>query len=147
MSNPISLVINRDSNGAASGSLFLGDGVSQSGINNGSYEYYNFKFGNKALKKQIGNEMRMDHSKELKEIIITNAEDLKDTDFACMTTESYSVVQLSHEYKEATKSLVLTDTGSIPLGLFDLKDVHFGKKDSDVNLCNIDSHFYKVDSI
>ena len=40
LTRPISLIANRDVNGAAGGSLFLDQGISQTEMQTGVYEYY-----------------------------------------------------------------------------------------------------------
>ena len=50
-SAPLNLVVNRDSNGYASGKLFLDDGISLSSLSEKMYEYYEFIVSAGSIKK------------------------------------------------------------------------------------------------
>lgn len=103
--------------------------------------------GGKTLKKQILNENRKDSGKGIKNVIITNAADIADSDFACMTTEAdHTVIPLDLNFNSELNLLVLSwSTGNIPTMV--VKDIHFGKKGQDVNICDLSSHYYSIDTI
>jgi hypothetical protein len=48
---PISLVVNRDDNGQASGSLLLDQGISRAEIASSNYEYLKFSYASNSLNK------------------------------------------------------------------------------------------------
>lgn len=127
--------------------MYLGDGISRSQLEDKTYEYYQFRMGGKSIKKQIVNENRKDTGRGIKSVIITNAADIMDTDFACMTTEAdHTVIPLNFNYNADLKLLTLSwSTGNIPTMV--VKDIHFGKTGKDVNMCNLNSHFYEIDTI
>jgi hypothetical protein len=81
----------------------------------------------------------------LESVVITNAEDLNATNFACMMPmASRTPIQLTHTYDNETMTLNLTNAnGSINLN--DMRDIHFGNTEEDLNLCDPESHFYRFD--
>lgn len=146
-SNRLSLVVNRDARGHAEGRLYLGDGVSQSQLEAKTYEYYQFKFGGQSLKKWNLNEGRQDTGKALKEVRIAHAADLADVDFACVTSEvDHSVTYLDTPFYDAD-SQVLTLSRGAGIPLFNMKDIHFGKTGRDLNMCNLESHYYVMGAV
>jgi alpha-glucosidase (family GH31 glycosyl hydrolase) len=145
-STELQLVINRDGRGHAAGSLYLGDGITQSQLDSKTYEYYKFNLGNKSLKKIVANDNRQNSNKKLQSVLITDAADLKNTDFACMTDENdLSITQLDIAYNSDLRILNISHATGIPL--FNMKDIHFGKTGSDLNLCDLESHFYHLGSV
>jgi hypothetical protein len=81
----ISLVVNRDrlKGNSASGSLFLDHGELVSELVNKEYQHYNVRLEAKSIKFEALNPDAKDAYVGLKSIIIPNARDLKDTNFAC----------------------------------------------------------------
>lgn len=80
-------------------------------------------------------------------MIITNAADLKDTDFACYTSQvDHSVTKLTTTYSDTEKAETLTiaTTDGSPIDLGVMKDIHYGTSATDLNLCDISSQYYKV---
>lgn len=64
-SSEVQLVINRDGNGHALTSMYIGDGITQSQLDAKTYEFYYLNFGNKSLKKIVANENRVNSGKKL----------------------------------------------------------------------------------
>lgn len=56
LAKPLSLIVNRDVDGHATGKVFMSDGISQSQIDNKQYEYYQFELGGKSFRKWNLNE-------------------------------------------------------------------------------------------
>ena len=141
---PIQMIVNRDLNGHAEGKLFLDDGYTLDQLNRGNYASYEFQLGGKTLKKWIQN-WNLDYTQEgsLESVVITNADDLASTDFACMMPmASRTPVQLTPTYDKDMHTLTLTN----PSGQIDVKamrDIHFGTTAQDLNLCAPESHFYR----
>lgn len=100
--SPLSLIINRDDQGHAAGNLFIDDGYTRAQFEDESYEHYTFDLGGKTLKKQINNpQTAVDNQWKLNDIVITNAEDLKDTNFACHTSMTdRTITPLITQYDE-----------------------------------------------
>ena len=75
-------------------------------------------------------------------MIITNAEDLNATDFACWISETDGVpTMLPFEYNATQKTLTISS--ETPLDLVSLRDIHFGQKFVDFNICEGDmDHYY-----
>jgi len=131
-------------NGHAQGKLFLDDGYTLDQLSSGNYASYDFQLGGKTLKKWIEN-WNLDYTQEggLESVVITNAEDLKTTDFACMMPmASRTPTTLTPTYDPATMTLTIKNpSGSIDLK--DMRDIHFGFTGEDLNLCNPETHFYR----
>jgi alpha-glucosidase (family GH31 glycosyl hydrolase) len=80
-------------------------------------------------------------------LIITNAADLKDTDFACYTSQvdhSVTMLTATADSTEGAETLTIKTTDGSPIDLGTLKDIHFGTSALDLNLCDISSQYYKV---
>jgi hypothetical protein len=82
---PITLIANRDSGGHADGLAYLDDGETI----NGDYESYLFDISAKTIKKWNKNDAKFAGTfGKLDKFVITNAADLNETNFACMSTET-----------------------------------------------------------
>jgi hypothetical protein len=55
---PISILINRDENGAAKGSLLLDDGISISEFSANEFEYYTIVHSSQSIQLQLANGAR-----------------------------------------------------------------------------------------
>ncbi len=87
MNLPVAIVINRNERKVAKGSLFLDDGVSQSGIAKELYEYYNIEHkSTKAIQVTLakGPRGKQDEMHSFDKFVIGDAADLEKTDFACV---------------------------------------------------------------
>jgi hypothetical protein len=61
-----------------------------------------------------------------------------------MTNENdHTVTSLKVSYDQMIYALVIEGDGAA-IDLYNMKDIHFGKASEDVNLCNIQSHYYIV---
>ena len=129
--NSITLVANRDHNGAAIGFVYIDDGVSQTQ----PQAHFQLLLSANSIKKW---EIRDDEGSEEKsfvsKFVITDAEDLKSTNFVCMTSQnSLDNVYLNYDYNETEKTLTIRDyNGSI--SLHDMKDIFFGDAEAEGNL-------------
>jgi hypothetical protein len=66
--------------------------------------------------------------------VITDAQDLSTTDFACMVTQnSLSPKLLEAKYNESLKTLSISDFGSA-INLHDMKDIYFGDSQKEGNI-------------
>ena len=81
---PLTFIANRDDNGAASMKLYLDDGIST----DQDTEYYEFILSGNSLKKWNLDSSPDSKRGKLDKLVITNAGDLNETNFACMTTFS-----------------------------------------------------------
>ena len=80
------LLINRNLNGYASGKVFIDEGLTNAEIFDQSYLYYEFVLSQKSIKvwnKNSSPNAGKSKYNALTKITILNAEDIKDTDFAC----------------------------------------------------------------
>jgi len=132
-SAPLRLTANIDPNGWASGTLFLDKGESLSELENKDYEYYKFHLSAGSLKKSNLNNKALYSVKGLDELVIVNAEALKDTDFACWITNDEVVTELKIEYSKSLKTLTISD--KTPIDLTILRDLYYGNSARDQNLC------------
>lgn len=84
----ISLVALRDNNGHAEGKLFVDDGITRTDIPgvDAKYDFHEFQLSANSLKIWINSESRETAQTKIDSLVITNAEDLKDTNFACATS-------------------------------------------------------------
>jgi hypothetical protein len=73
---PISLIINRDTNLMASGTLLLDQGISRAEINNWNYEYYQLEFSSNSINKLFAQGHQGSQDVVLDKVVITNAADL-----------------------------------------------------------------------
>jgi len=82
------LIANRDPGGHAKGTFFFDQGwkPKTSDIKNHIYEHYEFLLTKNTLQKFDLNPGNSTGNQSLNRFVITNAEDLKDTDFACWTS-------------------------------------------------------------
>jgi hypothetical protein len=80
----------------------------------------------------------------LSNLIITNAEDLKYTGFACWISETDGVpTQLDIDYNATQKTLKLGLPAAI--SFLEMRDIHFGQKNVDFNICEEeDAHYYRI---
>lgn len=81
---------------------------------------------------------------KLEKIVITNAADLKTTDFACWTNKD-TLVATDLKFTpgdDSTLTLESTDGSAIDMTVF--RDIHFGDSSKDINLCAPSSQFYKI---
>jgi len=78
----------------------------------------------------------------ISEIVITNAENLSNTTYACATSpKDLKLTTLTPVYDSAKKTLTLMTADKSPMSPASVKDIHFGSV-SDVNLCG--GQFYKL---
>jgi hypothetical protein len=107
LQKPISIVVNPDAQGHADGSLFIDSGISRAELN-GDFRYYLLVHNAKSLQKQIAggnggnffaeqgsNALR---SEKLDKIIITNAAQYSDTNFACLIDNEFKVYNLAASF-------------------------------------------------
>jgi hypothetical protein len=84
---PISLIINRDIDGHASGKLFLDRGESISELNKHEFDYYQFFMsGNKTITKWVLNEGHNKCGLKVDKIVITLAKNLRNTIGGCVSS-------------------------------------------------------------
>jgi len=140
-------VANRDENGHAQGKLFIDKGFSVKEIEDGDYEHYEFHLSANSLKKWILNEKSQKSvGVGIDKLVITNAKDLQDTDFACFTAQKDHVTtNLSFKYDDQDKTLsIFSPRGNI--NSFTFRDIHFGNSKRNINICNPQSQFYHIKS-
>jgi len=139
----LSLVINRDSSkgNSATGSLFLDLGLERSELENKEYQHYNVRLEAKTVKFETLNSAALDKYVGLKNVIIPNAADLKDTNFACAVDRNHgSIFDLDISFDGNTMTL---EKSSSSMELFELRDIHFGDRTKDLNLCDPATQYYK----
>jgi len=81
LAKDVTIIANRDGSNHASGNVFLDQGELVSELLDHEYEWYTFILNGKSLQKQILNEH--DAGFKMHSLIILNASDLQDTEFAC----------------------------------------------------------------
>lgn len=81
----------------------------------------------------------------LTSVIVTNAAMYSDTDFACWTAISdRKVTDLTSTYDSHAKTLTIKSQDGSPIDLFKMRDIHFGAKAKDINLCDPSSQYYSI---
>ena len=98
-----------------------------------------------------GQRGKQDKTHSLESIIIADAPDLFNTDFACGYTEEGDIIQLEREYNDDLKTLkIFSNPQSLdyPLKFSKLSNIFYGStKNKDLNLCS-ERHFeYRLDPI
>ena len=77
--------------------------------------------------------------------MIVNAEDLKDTDFACArNSDSGYSENLAFTYDSGNKSLTIHRSDDSSMNITGIRSIHFGQNGKDLNLCDPPTQFYKV---
>ena len=155
LKRPIDLVINRDSQGVAKGTVFLDGGNKASEILQKQYEYYTITHKkSKAIQFELtqGSRGFQDKQHSLDNIIIADAADLSSTDFACGYTQTGDIIQLEYDFKNDTNSLkIFVDHNSLdyPLKFSRLSNIFYGssQKNKDLNLCSQSSFEYQLDPV
>jgi hypothetical protein len=81
----------------------------------------------------------------LDKIIIANAPDLVDIDFACWTDKStLAKTDLTITPDTENKWVILSAQDSKPIDMTAFRDIIFGNTARDINLCNPSSQYYKI---
>lgn len=145
----VHVLINRDENGSAKGKIFFDDGISEHQLDGNFYEYYTLQHSGKTIKRWNKNESPnegKENTFKIDKLIILNAEDLKDTNFACaMLTSASQMTTLKATYDGPTKTLTISPiTGAIAMS--QLASIFYGNDAADPNVCNTQSQFYKFSS-
>lgn len=142
---PLEIWANRDHQGFAGGKVFLDGGVSRSELGKGDYEYFQLELSKNSLKRLVLNEQATSPTAngQFKRLVILNAEDIKDTDFACGTFfANHTVFDLSPpQYDPKLKTLNISLANA---HFFDIRDIHFGVSGKDINICNPVSQYYRT---
>mmetsp|Transcript_28241 Transcript_28241/g.42747 ORF Transcript_28241/g.42747 Transcript_28241/m.42747 type:complete len:374 (-) Transcript_28241:2684-3805(-) len=126
----VTLIANRDHMGHAEGKLYLDDGISLAQ----SDEYYNFVLSAKSIKKQVIFANENPSTSAIDKIVITNAKDLNDTDFACVTSmDALDYTDITFAYDKKAFTLTLFQEGGFEA--MKMRDIYFGNSANDINLC------------
>lgn len=142
---PISLVINRDKNQQAGGSLFLDQGISQQEMWSQNYEYYNIQAQAKSIQFQPSGFNKGTQPHLLDKLILVNAKDLNETNFACYFAPDSLVPQpldITHDLPNFAVHL----SPRTPLKFSQLLNVYYGSSlSNDLNIC--DPHTFQYDPV
>jgi len=79
--------------------------------------------------------------------VITDAQDLNETNFACYTDMKGNVANnLTAIYDDYSKTMNITmrDVLNNEVNFFDLNNIYFGNSETDINLCKPANNFYKI---
>lgn len=141
---PIDLVINRDENMQASGKVFLDDGVSIASLEADQNEFYDIVLSAGVLKKM---EVHTPVSSGIKlgNIVITNADDLQDVDFACWTNkDTLASTDLKYTPDAGSHTLTISNPDGTPIDMTVFRDIIFGNSKRDINLCDVSKNYYAL---
>ena len=105
---PITIIANRDPYGKATGTLLLEKGISRSEINGGHYEYYTLNVQANSIQKTLTRGTHATQKAYLDKIVLVNAEDIKDVNFACGFSTHFERIPMSVAYDATTKTLNIT---------------------------------------
>jgi len=144
LKKPISLILNRDTNMQAGGELFLDLGESQAEINHRTYDYYNLQAQAGSIQFQPSGDNQGTQPHVLDQIVLVNAGDLNETNFACYFTPSSLVPQpLNTWYNTEKKALVLLPATSTKFS--QILNIYYGSSNNkDLNICNQHSFEYDI---
>jgi len=107
-----SIIINPDSNGYAEGRLFFDTGITISANRDKLYEYYSLRLKNKTITNSFPDEdllgNHLNYAFDIDFFLITNAEHLSTTNFACWRDLHGYLHDISFAYDKVLKTLNLT---------------------------------------
>lgn len=130
---PISLIANRDENGAAGGSLFLDKGISRQEMYDGVWEYYNINLQAKSIQIDASRSGYGSEPHIFEQIVILNAGDLSDVTTACYYSPDGLVAQgLQTLYDGTNKALYIKPLKTMKFS--DMRLIYFSGP-NDVNMC------------
>ena len=137
--------MNRDESGAAEGTVLLDGGVSRSEIWDNEYEYLQFKYSSNTLNKLFGQGKLGSQDTVFQKLVILNAEDLANTDFACYLDSTFNPHVLQYSYDDVKKTLTIApnDIGA-SVEFNDFSSIHFGDASVDINLCSAERFNYNL---
>lgn len=144
----INMLINRDHDGFAQGRLFLDEGKNISEIEAGTYEYYEFKMVDRSIQKLTLNTDNVATGMQgIASFIITNAEDLKDTEKACYISSSgRKVVDMAEPRYDATAKTLTLKAKDGTIDAFQMQSVQFSGPNDRYSLCDVYSAGWHVDN-
>ena len=147
---PITIVINRNERKAASGKVFLDDGSTKSELLDKSYEYYSIDHkASKTIQFSLAQGKRggQDQRHHLDKILIGDAEDLNETNFACAQTQMNEIIFMQREYFAENKTLKLYRPRNFDergVVFSNIQNIFYGNSATDLDLCNITHFQYKI---
>ena len=144
--NAVTLVVNRDENKAATGFVYFDDGLSI----NQPQGHFQIQLSANSIKNWViqsdDSEFTFNRS-YVEKIVITDAEDLNRTNFACFNTrESISpnqTTQMRADYDPILKTLTLQGYNTI--NLHELSHIYFGNWTDEGNfypMCNQEMQYF-----
>jgi len=81
----------------------------------------------------------------LDRLVITTAEDLEGTDFACMTADAdWARTPLKFDYDSDLKTLSISTPSGDAIKLEELRDIHYGNSLTEVNMCNLTAQYHTI---
>ena len=121
------------------------------------YEYYQFILSANSIKKINLNSIN-DGSKglQVENLIVANAPDLNETDFACWTSElDNTATALSAKYDSTLQNLMIANYDGSPIVFYGVKNIYYGNSKKDLNLCgamvsngtHVPPQYYKVANV
>ena len=112
MKAPITLLVNRNDRRVASGSVFLDTGNSAEELLRQEYEYYTIHHkASKSLIFQLAKGQRgnLETLHTLDKVVIADARDLRDTDFACAIHQDGFIQELKATFDQNQGTLTLNN--------------------------------------
>jgi hypothetical protein len=139
-SKPISLLVNRDENNYATGSLFLDQGETLSELDNKNYEYYTLTYSANSIQNLFADGNRGAQNHLLGDVRIFNAADM-DVSVACYLDKNLQPHMMQAEYLDDIKTVVLTPQSSAKFN--NIHSIHFAGS-TDLSVCSPDSFGYTI---
>lgn len=136
LSQPIQIIINRDTQGFAQGSLLLDQGIRISEITSNQHEYYTIQHQAKSIQFQLAAGQRGQQQAFVDKFVIANASDLQYVSFACIMTPQNTFISLKKPtFDSVTNTVSITTDGTVKFS--DVLNVYYGSQhDGDLNLCD-----------
>ena len=142
LKQPISLLVNRDTNGYASGTVLLDGGISRKEMIEKKFEYHSIKVQVNSIQFQMLEGTRGTQDTILSEIKILNAKDLKDVTFACYYNRELQIKPLKFAYLDLELALQIEAADASDVLKFNqVLNIYYGGA-KDVNLCVQESFQY-----
>lgn len=135
LSRPVSIIANRDPSGNSVGQLFLDRGTIAEEIKQGEYEHYEISIQSNTMQKLFKNGKHGSQKQAFDKLVIVDAPDLFDIDFACMWDNHFNIQALKTTFDDQKKTLTIAvDGDTVPFSKF--RQISFGSSTrKDLNVC------------
>jgi maltase-glucoamylase len=139
----ISLVVFQDQNKNADGTVYVdSDGIDVSTVRGGIFQHYRITMSDRMMRFVLVDGIDaggdLDKNQNVHEIVILDAANYSDTDFACMFNQDMDPHQLNVEYNDVNETLIIKHKFNEPyMNLRELRGIQFGNSETDTSFCQV----------